>query len=560
MALKVLMLRSRIKEKQQALESLRSAAEGFAAREAELAADIDAAETEEERSTLDAAIEDFERERTENADEQARISEEISGLERQISEIEGNTRSARDAAQGADNRGRESKMSDTATCRARILRSLGETPEQRAALVARDDVKSFLQRVRELKAQSRDVKGSELGVPEVLLGVLRDTTDRYSKLLQHITIRPLKGKARQNVAGAVPEAVWTEMVSSLNELDIVFTQLELDGYKVGGYMAVPNSDLEDDSDLQLLASIIDYLGQSIGLACDKAIAYGTGVKMPVGFVTRLAASTQPAWWGPHQGDFTDLSARNILKLNLGASSGEAFFTGLISALAVAKPNYSTGSPVWIMNRKTHMDIMCKALNFSAAGALVAGMQGTMPIIGGTIVELEFMADYDIAGGYLSLELWAERSGTNIASSDIPMFIEDMTVFKATQRYDGKPVRGEAFVLVNYNNADPQKTVTFEPDLANSELGTLVVTSAAGSAAGKTVLTIAGNTPSASLVYKLSGQATPVTMGAKLAGWTAVPSDKTLDAQTGNVVTVAELDSKGRAVAVGSTAVTAGTGD
>ena len=92
------------------------------------------------------------------------------------------------------------------------------TPEQRAALVAREDVKGFLQRVRELKAQSRDVKGAELGVPDVLLGVLRDTTERYSKLLKYITIRPLKGKARQNVACAVPEAFWSVMVATLNVL------------------------------------------------------------------------------------------------------------------------------------------------------------------------------------------------------------------------------------------------------------------------------------------------------------------------------------------------------
>ena len=556
MALKVPMLRSRINERQRALDALRNAADSFMSREAELAADIDAAATDEERSVIDEAIEAFEQERAANEAEQARIAGEIADYERQIGEIESAASQARSAAHGAENRGRENTMPDTATCRARILRAIGETPEQRAALVAREDVKGFLQRVRELKAQSRDVKGAELGVPDVLLGVLRDTTERYSKLLKYITIRPLKGKARQNVAGAVPEAIWTEMVATLNELDISFTQVELDGYKVGGYVAVPNSDLEDDTDLQLLASIIDYLGQSIGLACDKAIVYGTGVKMPVGFVTRLVAASQPAWWGAHQGTFTDLSARHVLKLNLGASTGVEFFSGLIAALAIAKPNYATSGPVWIMNRKTHLDVICKALAFSAAGALVAGMQNTMPVIGGDIVELEFMADNDIAGGYMSLELWAERSGTNLASSDIPLFLEDMTVFKGTQRYDGKPIRGEAFVLVNYANAEPQKTVSFEPDLVNAELGTLVVTSAAG-AAGKSVLTVAGNTPGASLVYKVGGQSVPVKLAEKLTGWTALPEDKTIDAAAGNVATVAELNSKGQAVAVGSTAVTVG---
>ena len=50
---------------------------------------------------------------------------------------------------------------------------------------------------------------------------------------------------------------------------------------------------------------------------------------------------------------------------------------------------------------------------------------------------------------------------------------------------------------------------------------------------------------------------PVKLAEKLTGWTALPEDKTIDAAAGNVATVAELNSKGQAVAVGSTAVTVG---
>ena len=160
MALKVLMLRSRINERQRALDALRNAADSFMSREAELAADIDAAATDEERSVIDEAIEAFEQERAANEAEQARIAGEIADYERQIGEIESAASQARSAAHGAENRGRENTMPDTATCRARILRAIGETPEQRAALVAREDVKGFLQRVRELKGESRVVEGA----------------------------------------------------------------------------------------------------------------------------------------------------------------------------------------------------------------------------------------------------------------------------------------------------------------------------------------------------------------------------------------------------------------
>ena len=242
--------------------------------------------------------------------------------------------------------------------------------------------------------------------------------------------------------------------------------MELDEYKVGGFVQIPNSSLEDDSDLQLLSTIVDYLGQAIGRALDRAIVYGTGKKMPVGFVTRLAADSQPAWWGKNQGAFTNLSTSNILTLDLAASSGKEFFSPILAAMGIAEPNYATGAPVWIMNRKTHTDLMCRCLEFNAAAALVSGVSNEMPVLGGKIVELEFMADHDIAGGFLSLEVISERSGAKIAYSDAPMFLEDCTVFKGTQRYDGKPVRGEAFVLLNYANTAPTKTVTFPSDTAN----------------------------------------------------------------------------------------------
>ena len=100
--------------------------------------------------------------------------------------------------------------------------------------------------------------------PDEMLPILRDTTERYSKLYSHLHVTPLKGKARQNIAGAIPEAVWTEATAKLNELDIDFSQIEMDGYMVGGFVVIPNSTLEDDDNLELLATVIDYLGQAIG--------------------------------------------------------------------------------------------------------------------------------------------------------------------------------------------------------------------------------------------------------------------------------------------------------
>lgn len=123
---------------------------------------------------------------------------------------------------------------------------------------------------------------------------------------------------------------------------------------VGGFVVIPNSTLEDDDNLELLATVIDYLGQAIGKAVDKAAVYGDGDKKPVGFVHRLSLSAKPGWWGSQQADFTDLHTSNVIKLDLYEKDGVAFFRPLIAALGKAKPNYSNGQLVWVMNRTTHM--------------------------------------------------------------------------------------------------------------------------------------------------------------------------------------------------------------
>lgn len=345
-------------------------------------------------------------------------------------------------------------------------RFYGMTYAQRDAFFARDDVTAFLTRTREMLGQQRAVSGAALGIPEVMLDIIRDNINRYSKLIGYTRLRQVRGKARQNVVGTVPEAVWTEMVGTLNDLAVSISQIETDGYKVGGYVFVSNCYLEDDDNIGLATEILDQLGQAIGYALDKAILFGTGTKMPVGIATRLAAAEQPVWWGTNQGTFTALATTNVVKANSAAKNGEEFYADLITALGVADPKYSNGTPVWVCNHKTHVALQCKALAFNSAAALTAGVTSEMPIIGGKIVELDFVPDNEIIGGYMDLYLLAEREGTTLEQSTEAKFIEDQTAFKATARYDGKPVRGEAFVVVRYDNVAPVTSATFAADSAN----------------------------------------------------------------------------------------------
>ena len=560
MALKVLMLRSKLAPLQTQLAGLESVRDGFAAREAELARDIEAAQTEEERSVVESAVEAFEQERASNAAELNRVQGEIDAINEQIRSLEAaqTPPPAQSPAGDPTPRTYENERSYNNMSNS-DRRWFGLTYQERDSLLRKDSTQDFLRRFRALREQQNSATGAELGIPTDFMQILRDLTYQNSKLWSYVHSESIRGHSRQNVAGTGAEAVWTEMLANINEISLDFTQLEMDGYMLAGYMAISNAAIQDDADLQLLTSILNAMGEANARALDKAIVYGTGKKMPVGFVTRLAAATTPTWWGNDQGDFTDLHTSHILKLDIDATSGAAFFSTLIEALGIADPKYSDGRVFWVMNRKTHIRLMSKALAFNAAAAITAGISNTFPIVGGDIVELEFMADNDIAGGFGSLMRMAEREGLAIASSDIPFFLRNMTVYRSIGRYDGKPARGEAFVMVNFHNTAPRTSISFAPDYANSQIGTLIVTTAAGTTNGKSVVTVAGN-GSGALKYQVGGQAIAVSNGETLGkGWTELPANKTIDGTTGQTVTVVEVDGNGRAIAVGSGGVTAKAG-
>jgi HK97 family phage major capsid protein len=548
MALKVLMLRKKLSEKNKELSDLKKALEGFTAREAELEKSIEEAETDEEKKAVEDAVSDFEKEKAEAGDKATALETEIKGIETEIEDLERSVPKPERAEFSLSQKRGEQKSMNT-------RKFFGMSPDERDAFVGREDVKEFLARAREMGgSQSRGVTGAELGIPEVVLELLRDNMYRYSKLITKVRLKPVTGKARQNISGTVPEGVWMEAVASLNELEIVYNQIEVDGYKVGGFIPIPNSTLAD-SDLNLSGEILDALGQAIGLAIDKAILYGSGTKMPLGIATRLAQTSKPSSWGLNAPAWTDLHTSNILKINPSGMTAEAFFAALVLNLGVAAPNFATGGTFWAMNRKTRMTILSKSITFNASGAIVAGQMGTMPIEGGEIVELDFIPDNDIIGGFGSLYLLAEREGSLLSMSEHVRFLQDQTVYKGTARYDGAPVIGEGFVIVNINNASATTTKTFETDYANTELGALGVTSVAGTASGDTLITVTGAESSGTtLGYKVLGRAASVASGDSKTGYTDFTTPDDITAATGKVITVVEFDAAGRAIKVGSASV------
>ena len=559
--LKVLMLRRRIDLKKKDLAALREKLEGFKTREAELATAIDEVETEEQRTAVEEEITAFETERDEAQTGADQLEQEISDLENELEQEEAaqdTTPPAETGATGgsAENTGAGETATENRGGNIPMIRRLKNfTQQEREAFLGNEQVRSFLGEVRRAITEKRALTGVGLTIPEVMLGLVREEIAANSKLLKFVNLRPVGGKGRLNIMGKIPEAVWTEMCANLNELDLAFNQTEVDGYKVGAFIAICNATLED-SDLALAQEIVTAIGIAIAKALDKAILYGTGTKMPVGIITRLACESQPAWWGTNDPAFVDLHTSNIKSINKSTATGAEFFAALIAELGIAKPVYSGEGLFWVMNRKTHLDIMAKALAFDANGALVANTQ-LMPIVGGEIVEFEdndVIADYEIVGGFGGNYLMAERAGVEFASSTEVRFLQDQTVFKGTGRYDGRPIEGKAFVIVNYANSTPTKTRSFAKDWANEEMNALGITAKASTSnVGKTVLTVADTLAAESpeLYYKVGKVAFNVGDDQPASGFSSLTSGTTeITAAAGKIITVIEVDSDDKVVSVG----------
>ena len=474
MALKILMLRSKMDRLNKELESLREKDAEFATREAELEQAVNEAATEEEEKVVADNVEQFESEKQAHDERKSALEQEINEIERQIKEIEANapTRGNNPTTnpESKHNERGESNKMNIANIRSlpksqRVFDAL--SGEQRQAILSDNTMQEFLKELRSMNVQQMAVSDAVLTIPGVMLYQIAENMYRYSIQLNRVRVRNVRGEARQTLAGTVPEAVWTEMCGAINELSFVFNQITLDGYKVAGFVPVCNSILEDN-DVNLAGWIVEMLSEAVGLAMDKAILYGKGAasKMPLGIVTRLAQSTQPSDYPANAPAWEDLHTSNVIKIDGTTSAGAEFWAKLMEAIGNTYTRYSRGEMFWAMNSKTYAKLRSKLITFTATGDVVANLYGTLPVITGNVDVLEFIPDGDIIGGYGDLYLLALRSGMTIESSREVQFIQDNTVFKGKQRADGMPVIPGAFVAININNVAVTTTMDFAADTAN----------------------------------------------------------------------------------------------
>lgn len=446
MALRALIMRNKLDIKKKELEELRAKDGEFQKREKELEQAISEMtdETpEDDRKMVEDEVETFETEKKDHEQKKTDLEDEIRKIEDDIKKEERD----RERAAGTHEEGMEGEKA----IMAKRSDFFGLNLQERNAMFAREEVKGFIERMRECIREKRAITNVGLVIPEIFLPLIKQKAEETSKLMKYVTVRPLAGEGRQNIMGEIPEAYWDEMCAVIKELDLAFYNMEMDGYKVSGYFAVCNA-VYEDSDVDLAAEFIEALGKAIGKAIDKAIIYGKNVKMPMGIVTSLLLTQAPEGYPATARAWEDLSTTHIISGTSANSTGIKLFQDIVKASGIVDNDYDTGNIIWLMNKKTRTKLIAESMGVNSAAAITAGMSNSMPVIGGDIVEFKFIPDDTIIFGYFKNYLLVERAGTKISQSDHVRFLEDQTVFRGTARYDGDLVIREAFAVYGIGKA------------------------------------------------------------------------------------------------------------
>ena len=479
MPLRNLVLAKSIKEKREDLEALQAKDAEFEQRESDLLASIYAAQTKEEREAVEAAVSDFDTEQAAHEQAKAALSDSIKALEDELSDLENRPMPAQAQAAAENKTERMMSMNPMSTGVMPGLASIRTLPKnarafdslpqaQQQAIMADAETKQFIANVRALRGVNTSVTGADLAIPVSILPVINENRFRFSKLMNRVMVRNVRGEVHQPVGGLNPEAVWEECCDALNELNFSYSMFALTCHKVGGFVLICNS-LLLETDINLLADLIEMISEAIGKAKDKAILYGKGpaFSMPSGIVPRLAQESKPDVYPATAPAWVDLHSTHIITID-GTLTGAAFWAALRVAAGNTFTRYARGELSWVMNSKTYALLESKAIATTVTGEWVALIGGNLPIVSGQIDVLEFMPDGDIVGGYFGLYLWAQHDSTVIGTevAGFTLRVKDATLVFGRERADGLPIIPEGFVAINIAGNAVTTSMDFPGNSAN----------------------------------------------------------------------------------------------
>ena len=512
--LKQLKLQAELKQRKSEFDGLTTKKEGFNKRSEELKTSLDEAQTDEDIALVQGEIETLEKEIGE-----AGIDEKIGGVQEEITRIEGelddiNERGnqpipmARGKQQGEE-KGGVDKMNKY---QVRELLRTGEYYE-------RAEVKEFYEKFKNLRA----VGGEGLTIPNTVINRIMDIMGDYTTLYPMVNKIRANGTTRILIDTDTTAAAWVEMTDPVPTGDVgTIAKIDFDGFLIGKATFVSNAMIQD-SIINLDDYVSKKIARAIALGLDGAILKGLGSasKQPDGILFKLSAAHKT------EADVTKLV--NVVKKLTLIDTGED----------------SIGEIVAVMKRSTYYNRFVEfSINVDANGNVVGKLPNlTNPDICGLRVVFSNHMDEDtVLFGDFDKYTLVERETITIDNSEHVKFTENQTAFRGLGRFDGKPVKPDAFVAVNV-------------DLG--VLQTLTVTSAAGTASGDTSITVAeAKLLGRTYQYKTNSTTAPTAAyGDVLSGWTVWDGVSDITATTGHKISVCEVGTDGKVKRYGTTTVT-----
>lgn len=413
--LKQLMIQKKIEQRKTALEELLSKEKEYQTRAEELQQAIEEAEKDEEVKVVEEEVNKLE-------DEKQKLEEKKSKLEAEIAELEGELEQLQSKAPSNQKRTNLKVEGEGEPMSRLYVRELLKTGEY----YKRSEVVEFYDKFKNLRA----VAGGELTIPEVVVARIMDIMGDYTTLYPLVDKITVRGTARILVDTDDEPATWMEQQGAIPSGDVgTIAAVDFDGFKVGKITFVDNY-LTQDSIINLDAYVTRKIARAIAKALDKAIVKGEGPanKQPTGIIPSL----------PAENKVTVQADANLVK-NLAKQIG-----------LIDTGEDSVGEIVAVMHRKTYYNRLVEfSIQVDSAGNVVGKLPNLRQpdFLGLRVVFNNFLDEDTVLFGDFQQYTLVEREAISIDTSVHVKFAEDQTAFRGKGRFDGKPVKPEAFVLV-----------------------------------------------------------------------------------------------------------------
>jgi HK97 family phage major capsid protein len=377
---------------------------------------LEEAENDEDLKTVEVEINNIEKEQNDLDIEKKNFEQEIQQLEEELQDVQ-----ERADKSNKQQQTREKGKGAIEPMNRLQVREMLKTGEY----YKRSDVVDFYEKFKNLRA----VTGGELTIPEVIVNRIMDILGDYATLYPIVDKIRIKGTARILIDTDTTPAQWVEQNAALPVGDVgTLATIDFDGFKVGKVTFVDNF-LLNDSVINLDEYIARKIARAIALALDIAILSGTGAagKQPTGIIPTIPVENQVSV--PEGSPLVEF-LKPIGLIDTGLDS-----VGEIRA---------------VMKRSTYYNYFLEySINTNGEGEVVGKLPNlTRPdLVGIPVTFNNTMADGEVLYGDFQQYTLVERENISIDNSEHVRFVEDQMAFRGKGRFDGKPTKPEAFVLV-----------------------------------------------------------------------------------------------------------------